>query len=552
MKTKLRKAAIVLGVLLVAFVVLMWVAHLRSKGPVEAYKEQLRAAGEKLTIDALIPPHVPTEQNSVEIFRQAVGPLRAWPSFLDTNPPPAMRMVAPGKAAIGWTLPDIRSGDVTNMWEDADVDLGLRYESLKLLQEIIEHPVINFEFDYHLGPNLPLQDIVQMRRASQLLSAATVHGLHRGDLALAVTNARAMLALVKSSENEPLLISQLVRISIAQSALTAHWEVLQSPGVTDEQLATMQRDWSELEFIRAAEKALAMERASTEMIAERLRNSAGPSSTLDSYYGGSSSSSGSSGNWFDDLPELPEKIWRGTKRTTRETFWRVSWSYTDELRALKGEQLLLDAVRQVKTNGFFADALQEQKRKLVALGFDNLPGSPGFLTDPGEIDLRSVLSELMSSSAAFLNRVLTMETAKQMAITAIALKRYQLINGNYPASLAALVPQFLPAVPRDPADGNPLRYQQTGKTFLLYSIGDNFVDDGGDPTPANSLPSFAWQRGRDWVWPQPPSLQDLQDYYKTNAVSLLWSHKKILEQTIEQMTRMLESAQTNSSSGPEK
>ena len=158
----------------------------------------------------------------------------------------------------------------------------------------------------------------------------------------------------------------------------------------------------------------------------------------------------------------------------------------------------------------------------------------------------------MSSSAAFLNRVLTMETAKQMAITAIALKRYQLINGNYPASLAALVPQFLPAVPRDPADGNPLRYQQTGKTFLLYSIGDNFVDDGGDPTPANSLPSFAWQRGRDWVWPQPPSLQDLQDYYKTNAVSLLWSHKKILEQTIEQMTRMLESAQTNSSSGPEK
>ena len=59
---------------------------------------------------------------------------------------------------------------------------------------------------------------------------------------------RAMLALVKAMRNERLMISQLVRIAMAQYGATgANWEILQSTNLTDEQLAELQgrigRQW---------------------------------------------------------------------------------------------------------------------------------------------------------------------------------------------------------------------------------------------------------------------------------------------------------------------
>jgi len=113
-----------------------------------------------------------------------------------------------------------------------------------------------------------------------------------------------------------------------------------------------------------------------------------------------------------------------------------------------------------------------------------------------------------------LDRFLTAEATRRMAITSIALKRYQLRHAKWPSDLNALVPEFLPQVPRDPVDGHSLRYQVTSdNSFLLYSIGKDGVDNGGDPTPDGTSKTFQWQRGRDWVWPQPATPQEVQHYY---------------------------------------
>ena len=100
------------------------------------------------------------------------------------------------------------------------------------------------------------------------------------------------------------------------------------------------------------------------------------------------------------------------------------------------------------------------------------------------------------------------ETTKQMAIAAIALKRYQLKHGNYPPDLNSLVPEFVPKVPLDPVDGQPLRYRRNADgTFLLYSVGENGKDDGGNPALEQGVESsnYYWQNPHalDWVWPQP-------------------------------------------------
>ena len=52
-------------------------------------------------------------------------------------------------------------------------------------------------------------------------------------------------------------------------------------------------------------------------------------------------------------------------------------------------------------------------------------------------------------------------------------------------------PEFLGSSPIDYFDGHPLRYQLNADgSFILYSVGPDFRDDGGEP-------------GKDLVWARP-------------------------------------------------
>ncbi len=59
----------------------------------------------------------------------------------------------------------------------------------------------------------------------------------------------------------------------------------------------------------------------------------------------------------------------------------------------------------------------------------------------------------------------------------LALRCYQNDHGALPASLADLTPKYLKAIPLDDYDGLPFRYSREKK--LLYSVGEDFKDDGG-------------------------------------------------------------------------
>ena len=132
--------------------------------------------------------------------------------------------------------------------------------------------------------------------------------------------------------------------------------------------------------------------------------------------------------------------------------------------------------------------------------------------------MHSMLSQSIMTLSGTVRRVMIAETAKEGVITAIALKRYQLKHGNYPPDLNSLVPEFVSKVPLDPVDGQPLRYRRNADgTFLLYSVGENGKDDGGNPALEKGVQSsnFYWQNPHalDWVWPQPATEQEVQNYY---------------------------------------
>ncbi|GMU23323.1 MAG: hypothetical protein AMXMBFR13_34020 [Phycisphaerae bacterium] len=66
-------------------------------------------------------------------------------------------------------------------------------------------------------------------------------------------------------------------------------------------------------------------------------------------------------------------------------------------------------------------------------------------------------------------------------LASLALYRFRHRHGAYPDRLDQLVPDLLPELPADPFSGQPLCYRKTDDGgFLLYSVGENGVDDGGD------------------------------------------------------------------------
>ncbi len=80
---------------------------------------------------------------------------------------------------------------------------------------------------------------------------------------------------------------------------------------------------------------------------------------------------------------------------------------------------------------------------------------------------------------------------------ALACERYRLATGDWPETLADLVPTYLDAVPLDPFDDKPIRYAHIDEGIKLWSIGEDFTDDGGD---VKRLRRKRNERPTDWGW----------------------------------------------------
>jgi hypothetical protein len=75
------------------------------------------------------------------------------------------------------------------------------------------------------------------------------------------------------------------------------------------------------------------------------------------------------------------------------------------------------------------------------------------------------------------------------AALACALERHRLETGRYPEAMSALMPRYLASLPIDLYSGKSYIYRLAApEIYLIYSLGRNESDDGGDPA-------------KDIVWP---------------------------------------------------
>jgi hypothetical protein len=100
----------------------------------------------------------------------------------------------------------------------------------------------------------------------------------------------------------------------------------------------------------------------------------------------------------------------------------------------------------------------------------------------GKRSLFNILAALLAPAIASVQeKAYTAETNRRMALVAIALERWRLAHGNYPAQLADLTPEFIAApMVIDPMVGEALRYSASDGSYRLYSVGLDHTDNSGE------------------------------------------------------------------------
>ena len=92
-----------------------------------------------------------------------------------------------------------------------------------------------------------------------------------------------------------------------------------------------------------------------------------------------------------------------------------------------------------------------------------------------QVIVRTIMPSL--SRAVALHHRITAHLRSAKAV--LAAERFRLDTGRLPKSLEELVPTYFEALPVDPFTATPLRFAVSDEGIVIYSIGEDLVDDGG-------------------------------------------------------------------------
>jgi hypothetical protein len=117
----------------------------------------------------------------------------------------------------------------------------------------------------------------------------------------------------------------------------------------------------------------------------------------------------------------------------------------------------------------------------------------------------NVLLEILTPALGRINEMSYQIQVKLGATVAIlAALRYKQNMGNYPEDLNELIAaDYLKELPIDPFSDKPLVYKKTDDSFVLYSLGPDFDDDGGVENPKDSQKRRQEGPGDAVFWPMP-------------------------------------------------
>jgi hypothetical protein len=110
---------------------------------------------------------------------------------------------------------------------------------------------------------------------------------------------------------------------------------------------------------------------------------------------------------------------------------------------------------------------------------------------------------MLNHAPLYLESQMQVLVTRRIAATALALRLYQIDHGGqWPATLDALVPQYLPMQPIDTfSSTHAMIGYLLGNPPALYSVSTNEIDDHGDRTGAMTVNGYNPWRSPDAVFP---------------------------------------------------
>lgn len=455
----------------------------------------LAEGGGPWSLAAAVPPTVPEDDNAWLLLATLTNQLISPPAV--RAPSLGAGYTAPGlmrswQAPLDWTN---EAGDRAG-WPGLRAELEQHGPDWDVLRAALQRPDYHFPFAYTNGFfDLP-QDISPLLQASRWLLAAGALAVHDGRTEDALSHAEALLRLARHQRRQNLLIGQMARSATLTHGLTLTAHLVFEGAATEEQLSRLQAAWNQVEPLSALGPTLRLER----VIAEQhqrivLTNQARQLEALE---------------WLEESREIMDEpatakalLW--LKRYLQLPLWRLMWTDHDAARAVRRWNRLIEASDAALvaswTDGAYAlYACDVANGSLEVEGYAEVP-RPGWLDK-----LRCLYSTggaSLAPDSSYVERFFRMEVMRNLSIAAIASARFRLATGEWPDDLEATIPRFLPAVPRDPMDGKTLRLRPTRQGPVIYSVGRDGENQGGNPRGDDEDgPGLAWFSGRDWVFPR--------------------------------------------------
>jgi hypothetical protein len=381
-------------------------------------------------------------------------------------------------------------------WDDFRAVLNKNQAAFDTACETTLSGPIEFNLDSKDGSAMRLPHLAVLKNLTQTLGSRMVLALHDSDQDAAWSNLFAATRLVTAWNPEPAEISHLVRFVDTKLVFDETWQALQTNHWPDEKLARLQTEWEAANFLTNLPEVVAFTRASRiAAYAYDRTESTQPPMPFNEFL-------------HETWPN-PLNIWGEYRRRWSQGKYLHGGMYEDE------KDVLL----------FYRDREVEQRNAVQAPTWMQMRQLPGVTNEiffqskyPSQVqammNLHRTSMAFQRQGSSFLGRAAEAEAGRRILITAIALERYRGKYGSYPKTLAEISPEFLKAPLSDFMDGKPLRYRLSDDSnFLLYSVGQGCVDDGGKfPTRPRNVEEWqinmgeARMDGSDIMWPLPASV----------------------------------------------
>jgi hypothetical protein len=429
-----RLAALGAGVVLLLAASVVWGLFVPHADPCV---EAIRKRGYPVSLAELDAwyPSVPTAENAALVYTNAFALLT------NSEGPITNFMSKSWLPALGQGLSAEEKVQLTEV-------LKANQAGLRLLYAAPAPGRSRYPIQLQEGFAVPLRHLAGIKRAVSLLTAEALMHATDGDAARATQALLAAGRVADSVAEEPIVVSQLVRLAGWGILLPRLERALSLTTFTDGQLASLQKTAETAERPQATLRALATEQACGIAI-------------------------------FTD-PRVMETAFRG---------FQPSRSKADQFRVTALVTLLRITGLLHKDKAFYLDSMGGQVAAL------ELPYPARFtaghqLAAVTNAPPRSYIISrmLLPALPRFQSRDAEHVALVRVAAASLAIERFRLAHANaLPDNLEQLTPACCKTVPSDAFDGKPLRYKKHDSSYVVYSVGSDVQDDGGVSWDANYL-----------------------------------------------------------------